>query len=377
MNPSLNDAETALRERVRLTAVPIAAAADGIDQGVATTADVVGMLAAGGVLGVCIPKAHGGYGGGTVELALACEEIGAASASVGVVAVSHLVSGLLLDSLGSAAQKKEWLSGVATGTTLVALAFDCGGSVLDAPSVGVSGTPEAEGFRLDGKARAVAGSTLADLLIVPVEVESVVMLAVIEVDTDGISVGQEVRNLGLNGAGLAPVEFCGVEVPAASMLSGANVYTALTMAGDLARIGHAALTVGIGRAALEGCLGYVSGRKDALGREQSVQWMLADMATETEAARLLTWYAASRTNLEEIRETAPMARLLAADTAVRTSRRAVQVFGVIGIERRVGIERLYRDAKAMEIYHGAIEVQRLAVAGELLPGLVSATNGVR
>ena len=97
--------------------------------------------------------------------------------------------------------------------------------------------------------------------------------------------------------------------------------------------------------------------------------MLADMATETEAARLLTWYAASRTSPGEMREAAPMARLLAADAAVRGSRSAVQIFGPAGNERGSGIERLYRDAKAMEIYHGAVEVQRLAVAGELLPRL--------
>ena len=149
---------------------------------------------------------------------------------------------------------------------------------------------------------------------------------------------------------------------------------ALRVADDLFRIGHAGLCVGIGRAALEASIAYVSGADGALCREQPVQWMLADITTETAASRLLTWYAASRTVPGEMREVAAMARLLAADGAVRASRSAVQIFGVSGNERGSGIERLYRDAKAMELHHGAVEVQQLAVAGELLPGLVKDVN---
>ncbi len=368
MDPRLNAAETALRDSVRSAAAAVAAAADDIDRGAATAADVVGSLAASGVLGVCSPEAHGGGGGDPVDLALACEEIGAASASVGVIVVGHLVAGSLIDVLGSEAQKQEWLPAVATGTTLAALAADDGGSLLDAPRAGVRATPEADGLRLDGTARAVAGSTIADLLVVPVEAGDALMVAVVEARSDGITIGPEAEKLGLNGAGLAAIEFSGARVPATSTLTAGDVALALATAADSARIGHAAVSVGIGRAALDASTAYVTA-SDGLDREQSVQWMLADMATETEAARLLTWYAASRTSPGELREAAAMARLLAADAAVRASRSAVQIFGTAGNERGAGVERLYRDAKAMEIHHGAVESQRLAVARELLPDL--------
>jgi alkylation response protein AidB-like acyl-CoA dehydrogenase len=143
----------------------------------------------------------------------------------------------------------------------------------------------------------------------------------------------------------------------------------LAAARELARVALAALCVGIGRAALEAGTAYVTGAEGDLDRSQSVQWMLADMATETEAARLLTWYAASRTVMAELSEAAAMARLIAADSAVGASRRAVQLMGPAGNQAAAGVERLYRDAKAMEIHHGAAEAQRVAVARQLLPDL--------
>ena len=369
MDPRLNDVETALQDRVRSAAAAVVAAADDIDRGAATAADAIGSLAAEGVLSICSPEAHGGGGGGAVELALACEEIGAASASVGVVVVGHWVAGSLIDVLGDDAQKQEWLPVLATGAMLAALAVDGGGSLLETPGAGVSTTPEAGGLRLDGTARAVAGATLADLLVVPVQVGDSVMVAVVEAESDGITIGPEGAKLGLNGAGLAAIEFSGLCVPTTSTLRAGDVALALAAAADGARIGHAAVSVGIGRAALDASSAYVVASGDGLDREQSVQWMLADMATETEAARLLTWYAASRTTAGELREAAAMARLLATDAAVGASRSAVQIFGTAGNERGAGVERLYRDAKAMEVHHGAAESQRLAVARELLPDL--------
>jgi alkylation response protein AidB-like acyl-CoA dehydrogenase len=127
--------------------------------------------------------------------------------------------------------------------------------------------------------------------------------------------------------------------------------------------------VGIAREALDRALRYVDAAEDGLDRTQSVQWMMADTATETEAARLAGWYAASRRDRGERREATAMARLLAAEAAVGATRRAVQVMGVEGSSRAGGVERLYRDAKAMEMHHGASEAQRAVVARQLLPDL--------
>ena len=370
MDPRLSETEQAFRDIVRAEVSSIGMTADDIDQGVTTAANAIACLATAEFLGIYTPEAHGGCGGGPVELALVSEEIGAPSATVGVVAVGHMVSSFLLDALGSPDQKQNWFPVAVDGTTLFALVLDCGDSLLESPGCGVTGKKEAGGLYLDGKARAVTGLTLSGCLIVPVKVGDALLLAIVEADWDGVTIGVEESQLGLNGAGQASVEFSGVQVPSGSILSGGNVVEALRMADDLFRIGHAGLCVGIGRAALETSIAYLSRADGALCREQSVQWMLADMATETEASRLLTWYAASRTGPDEMREAAAMARLLAADGAVRASRSAVQIFGISGNKRGSGIERLYRDAKAMELHHGAVEVQQQAVAGELLPDLV-------
>ena len=369
MDPRLNDTETDVRDRLRAAAVAVAEAAEDVDGGAATAADAVAHLAAAGVLGVCTPESHGGDGGGLIELALACEEIGAASASVAAAVVSHLVAASLVEALGDEGQGDHWLPRLARGEEVASVAIDAGGSLLSAPAATVVATQEEDGFRLEGVVRAVAGATFADLFVVPARAEGTASIAVVDAGTDGVKVGSEGAKLGLNGAGLASIEFLGVRVDATDTLSSGETVAVLDAAADTARIGHAALSVGIGRAALEASTAYVAAADGGLDREQSVQWMLADMATETEAARLLTWYAASREKPDELREAAAMARLLAADAAVGATRNAVQIFGAEGNERGSVVERLYRDAKAMEIHHGGSDSQRLAVARQLLPDL--------
>jgi alkylation response protein AidB-like acyl-CoA dehydrogenase len=317
-----------------------------------------------------MPEAQGGSGGGRIELALICEELGAVSASVAAATVGHIVATLLVVATAGEKEARDLLPRLSSGAQMAALALDGGGTLLDEPAVSVVASGSGTEMILNGVARAVAGATLADVFVVPARGagdDARLQVFVVETDTAGLTVGAERKMLGLNGSGLANVTFA--EVAGATPLSGGDVMAALAVAADNARIGLAAACIGIARAALEASRAHVIASDDGLDKEQSVQWMLADMATETEAGRLLAWYAASRTNASELREAAAMARLLAADAAVGASRRAVQILGAAGNDEETGVERLYRDAKAMEVHHGAAESQRRAVARRLLPDL--------
>jgi alkylation response protein AidB-like acyl-CoA dehydrogenase len=366
MDPRLNTAEKELRDRAREAAEAVKVAAAAIDEEDATPRALLTALGEAGVLGACVPQEFGGAGGGRVEAALVCEELGAASAGAAAIVIGHITAASLVESVGNQDQKRELLPAVAVGAKIATVALDGGVSLLEEPAVAVSATSAADELGLEGTAHAVAGAACADLLVVPAVADVGTIIGIVDAGSTGLTIGVSERKLGLNGSGMASVELSGA---VARRLGADDAGPALATVRDLARIGHAAVCVGIGRAALEASTAYVVASDAGLDRAQSVQWMLADMATETEAARLLTWYAASRSGAGELREAAAMARLVAADAAVGASRRAVQIMGPAGNRRSAGVERLYRDAKAMEVHHGASESQRRAVARQLLPDL--------
>ncbi len=374
MDPRLTDSQTELQERARAAMAGVRDAASSIDEGLSGSRELIAGIGAAGVLAVCLPQSYGGGGGGRTEYALVCEELGAASASVGVAAVAHVVAALLVDAVGSEDAKQELLPALASGSKVATIALDGGGSLLDSPAVSIAAAGAESSATLSGVARAVAGAAEADIFLVPAidGTDDTTRIFVIERGADGLHVGAERRKLGLNGSGLADVTLDG---SAAAPLSAADASAALETAADDLRIGLAALCTGIGRAALEASTAYVTASEAGLDRAQSVQWLLADMATETEAGRLLTWYAASRGSAAELREAAAMARLLASDAAVGASRGAVQILGAGGGDDAARVELLYRDAKAMEVHHGASESQQREVARQLLPDLFEDVTG--
>ena len=381
MDPRLNDSERAVRDAARAAAAkalppPLATA---IDESLQPPGDVLAGLAGPHGLGRCVAADHGGGDGGILELALVIEEIGRASASLASVATGHMVAGLVIAAAADDDLAASRLRGLAEGRTLAALGLDGAGSILDDPDAGATLEAGGDAGRLAGRIGAVAGATLADVFLVPARAAEggpVAAWAVVERGQEGVAVGREVAKLGLNGSGLAAIALHDIGLaPAAILATGDRAAAIFAQALDWSRIAYAAACVGIAAAALDAATRRVLEAGGELADSQSIQWMLADSATETEAARLLTWYAASRDKPGALREAAAMARLMAADAAVRSSRRAVQIFGAEGSAREAGIERLYRDAKALEVHHGSSEAQRLAVAREILPDLVDSPAG--
>ncbi len=384
MNPRLNEAEALLQEKARRiceeSVRPEAATADAELRFPAVSMQA---LADGELLGVCLPEEFGGTGGTLTDLVLVLEEVGRASASLGAVIVHHVgIVGRTLVAHGSDAQKERILPELIAGKRIACLATVTDGATVARFRAGVGATDESGSQKLGGELTMVTGAAVASLFLVPTvsydpEGEAVPGGGVflVERDSDGLSVGEEERKLGLNGSGTANVALAGVQVGEAQRLPGAICGPGvIKQLSDQASLGYAAVAVGIAQASIDAALEFLATSGEDLKRSQSIQWMLADSATETDAARLMTWYAASRAGTGERTESAAMARLLACNAAVASSRRAVQILGQGGGLRTAGVERLYRDAKMIEIHDGSSEMQRHAAARKLLPDLFDSTH---
>lgn len=385
MDPRLSDSEARLRDEVRHiadgTVLPAAASLDAHRR---LPPELLETLAEAGVAGFGLPEEHGGRGGGLLEIALLLEELGRASASLAAALVGHLaVVGRGLARHGSDTQRRHHLPAMIRGERWAAFAA-AAATLLEDPGAGVEAESEGDDVVLSGELPLVGGATVAGLFLVVGRLQGAdegggeVALYLVDREAAGLVVDEEPRKLGLNGSGAATVRFDGVRVKPDSRLAaadrGSEILEELL---DAARLAYAAVAVGVAQAALDAALERVlaGGEEGRLAESQAVQWMLADSATETEAARLLTWYAATQPVGPSLRGAAAMARLVASDTAVQVARRAVQVFGGAGGLQEHPVERLYRDAKVLEIHQGASEAQRLAVARQLLPELVEPASG--
>ncbi|MEM4729925.1 MAG: acyl-CoA dehydrogenase family protein [Thermoplasmata archaeon] len=322
------------------------------------------------LLGLLAPQESGGAGVDTITFAIAVEELARACASTARVVGAHNALGILpIAAFGSEEQKASLLPALASGQTLGTLALLDSGAGLDLSTLRTTAAREGDGFRITGKKLFVPMASEAGVFIVLATTEKGPTLFVVE-RGDGVALGEREELLGLRGAGIGPVEFS-AHVPVANMIGpegGASRILESVLAVD--GIGLAAASVGVSRAAIEASVGYAKIRVQfgqPIAKFQAIQTMLAEMAIETEATRLLVYRAAfARDNGEDIRMAAAMARAHAADSSVRVGNKAVQVHGGVGYTKEMPVERYYRDAMALAVYPSPPDSHRLAVAAELL-----------
>ncbi len=339
-------------------------------------AELVAKLAALGFMGMYVPAEHGGAGADYVSYVLALEEINRACASTGVIMSvnNSLVCDPLLQS-GSAEQKRRFLAPLARGEKLGCFALSEPASGSDAAGVRTTARRDGGEWVIRGTKNFVTNGAHADLVIVfartsPQKHEGVTAF-VVEKERAGVVVAKEEKKLGIKGSDTAQLVFEDVRVPDANRLGDVGEGFRIAMRTlDGGRIGIAAQAVGIARACLEDSLGYAK-QREAFGKPiaefQAIQWMLADMSTEVDAARLLTWRAAYlKAQGEPFTAAAAMAKLFASDVAVRAARNCVQIFGGYGYIQDFPAERHYRDAKITEIYEGTSEIMKLVIAEDLL-----------
>ena len=336
--------------------------------------DVVAELGRLGFLGMCAPEAWDGMGLDTVTYLLALEELAAADAALAVsVGVHNALPVVLLARHGTAAQQQRWLRPLARGELLasVALAKPQAGSDLE----GMRTRAVCRGGRwvLSGTKAWVANGAAADVLLVFARTERGISAFIVPTAAPGYRPGAPADTMGLRALNLVAVEFADVAVPPEQLIGEEGQGLGQAAEGlDVARLGAAAQAVGIARRALEHAVGYCAERRQfgrALREFEAVQFRLADMATRVEAARALAHQAAARRDRgEPAAAPASMAKLFASETAMWVTTQAVQLFGGYGYIRDFPVEKLFRDAKATEIYDGTSEIQRLVVARGLYPG---------
>lgn len=340
-------------------------------------AEIVRQAAALGFMGVTIPAEWEGAGMDTFSYALAIEEISRACASTGVIlSVNNSLACVPLLGYGTEAQKRAWLPDLASGRKLGCFALSEPEAGSDPRALRTTAVRRGDRFVINGTKNFITNGPHADFMLLLAATEPAagakgISAFLVDMRSPGIKIGPPDRKLGIRGAASAQIFFTDCEVGADSVLGAVNGgYKIALSALDGGRIGIAAQAVGIARAAFEEATRYALERKTfghPIAEHQAIQFKLAEMSTEIDAARVMLWRAALRKDAGGRYTTeAAMAKLLASEVANRVAKEAVQVFGGYGYLSDYPVERHYRDAKITEIYEGTSEIQRLVIARNVL-----------
>ncbi len=338
-------------------------------------ADVMHAAATHGLCGVTIPKAWGGLGKDYISYALAIEAIAKASATVAVaLSVTNSLVAELIAHAGRDQQRERWLRRLATGDAIGAFALSEPDAGTDAANQKTSATRTANGYRIRGRKVWVANAEEAAVAIVfactrPGLRGQGITAFLVPMDTPGITRTARADSLGVRGLGCMDLEL-DVEVGDDHVLGPVDQGFRLAMwALQGGRVAIAAQALGIGEAAVAEAIAYAKQRQQfgqPIANYQAVQWMLADMATELDAARMLTLKAAAAKDTQEKSTTeASMAKLAASEAAHKAADKAMQVLASAGYRRGSVVERLFRDVRATEIYQGTSEAQRMIIAAAI------------
>jgi butyryl-CoA dehydrogenase len=374
----LTDTQKAFQQKVtEFAAARVAPAAASIDEQGTFPRALVAEAAKAGLMGVTIAAEWGGAGLDYVSYALAIEAVARASAVVAVIAaVNNSLVAEPLAQFGSDAQKQAWLNRLASGQALGAFALSEEFAGSDAANQQTIARLDERGYVLNGRKVWVANAEAADVVIVfaatqPGTRGRGISAFLIPMDTPGVARVAAADSLGVRGLGCMDLELKDARVDADALLGAPGEGFQIAMwALDGGRVAIAAQALGVGSAALEEALRHARDREafgQPIGNYQAIQWMLADMATELDAARMLTLKAAgSRQRQTRPTLEASMAKLFASEAAHRAADKAMQILASKGYRRGSVVERLFRDVRATEIYQGTSEVQRMVIAEYIL-----------
>jgi butyryl-CoA dehydrogenase len=381
----LTPEQVLLRDTARdLANKEIAPRAAAIDKEHRFPKELIARLGEIGLMGVAVPEAWGGAGMDTVSYVVALEEIARACASTAVImSVNHSLVCEPILKFGTDAQKQAWLPALAAGKKLGCFALSEPEAGSDAAAQKTTAVLKGDQYILNGTKNFITNGPVADVAIImtmtrPGQGHKGISAFLVDTKTPGLSFGPNDDKLGIRGAHSAQMFLTDCAVPTDALLGTEGEGFKLAMSAlDAGRIGIAAQALGIARAAFEAATRYATERKtfgQAIAYHQAIQFKLADMNTDIDAARLLIWKAAAKKDRSKkdpaLRFTteAAMAKVFASEVANRVAKEAVQVFGGYGYLGDFPVERHFRDAKITEIYEGTSEIQRLVIATQILKG---------
>ena len=378
MDFELTDEQQLIRDAVREFAeAEVAPIAGELDRDHRFPRELLPRMAELSIMGMPFPEKCGGAGADETSYVLAVEEISRACASTGCILSAHTsLATWPVYEFGTDAQKDRYLADMASGRRLGAFALTEPSAGTDAGSGTCTATLHGDEYALDGSKIFITNAPFAEVYIVfaktdPARGTRGMSAFIVEKDTPGFSVGEAEHKLGIRGSSTPPIYFSDCRVPKDALLGKEGDGFKIAMQTlDGGRIGIAAQALGIAQAALDASVAYAKERVQfgkPIAANQAIQWMIADMATAVDAARLLVYRAAwCVDNGRAYGTEGAMAKLFASEAATRVADRAIQIHGGYGYTESYPVERNYRDAKITEIYEGTSEVQRMVIARSYL-----------
>jgi alkylation response protein AidB-like acyl-CoA dehydrogenase len=378
MRIELSEEQSLLQETVRRFAEEVVKPrATEIDQSGEFPRDFFNQAGELGLAGVAVPEEFGGSGMDIIAYGLVIEEISRVCASSGVILSVN--NSLVCDPLmqfGTQHQKETFLTPLASGRQLGCFALTEPEAGSDAAALRSTAVRDGDDYILNGNKVFITNGSDADIALVFATVDPAlkhrgIAAFIVPTDTPGFTRGGYEHKLGVNASGTTELAFEDMRVPASQRLGeeGQGFRVAMNTL-DGGRIGIAAQAVGIAQGAFEAALSYSQERRQfgkAIADFQAIQFYLADMSTELDAARLLTWKAAwAKANQKRYTLEAAQAKLFASQMAQHVTDRALQIHGGYGYVREYNVERFFRDARITEIYEGTSEIQKLVIADQVI-----------
>lgn len=338
--------------------------------------DIVEKMGKIGLMGVFFPPELGGAGLDFLSYVIAVEELARSDASVAITLLAHTLCASHIFYFGSSEQKKRYLPALAKGERLGAWALTEAGAGSDAAGMKTRATPDESGWSLNGEKIFTTNGSFAETFVIMASTDMAkgakgISAFIVDGNAPGLARANRLEKLGFNSSDTAGLILDNARVAKDLLLGDVNSGFKQVMGVlDGGRIGVAAMAVGIGRACLEDSVGYAKQRRQfnqPIADFQAIQWMLSDMATEVDAARLLVHRAARmKDEGERCTKEASMAKLFASKAAVKAATKAVQIHGGYGYIKEFSVEKYFRDAKLCEIGEGTSEIQKMVIAREIL-----------
>ncbi|MDQ5986825.1 MAG: Butyryl-CoA dehydrogenase [Syntrophus sp. SKADARSKE-3] len=378
MDFRLSEEQELIRKNMREFAVkyvdPIAVE---IDENSRHPAELFQKLAEGDWMGIPIPQQYGGAGADYLTHIIAVEELSRSCASTGFTVSIHVgIACMLINLFGNEEQKKKYLIPLAKGQHMGAFVLTEPGAGTDVMAATTTAVSDGDDYVLNGTKTFISNGPLADTYLTFCWTDKSagrkgMSAFIIPKGTPGLKPGEHFKKMGLRSSQTSEVVFKDCRVPKENLLGQEGGGMPLAMTGfDHGRVGIAAQSVGILQAALDESIKYSKERVQfggPISRQQAISWMIADMATDLNAARFLTYHAAWLKDQKlPFSKEASMAKLFAAEKAMHHTIKAVQIHGGYGYMKGQKVERLMRDAKITEIYEGSSEAQRMVISGNVL-----------